>query len=399
MPVLLIAEKYPPVVGGGETHLEQLAIGLAAAKHEVTVATDGKGLRPSVDCRDGVRIVDLPGLADACSGLNCYRAVESVHRVLTTEAADVVHVINYVPALIVSWLRASVPVPLVFSSFETFIPSKRVFGLFDNFPLEMTLQRSLVQALRADLFVCGSAAYQRWAMEAGFDERIILTIPHSTDPARFAFAPRIREEFRAARRWSRDEFVFLVPARPVPRKRIEDVLTAAAAVLPKYPIRVVLTAPTGRLDTNYLQKLETLVRDHDLGRCVTWESGLSWREMPALYSACDAVILPSSNEGFAISLLEAMAASRPVIATAIEGPDEYLRHGTNGYVYPPADIDALTRTMIHVMTSDSTDIVKCALDLVRTEFSVTKMVERYSEAYSRLVQSSGGNSRSICEKQ
>ena len=233
MRVLMVAEKYPPLVGGGETHLEQLATGLAAAKHDVTVATDSRGSGPAQDFRDGVRIVDVPGLAEACNELNCYRALESVHRALTTEDADVVHVINYIPALILTWLRTSVQAPLVFSPFETFIPSERVFGLFDNFPLETTLQRSLSKGLHPDLLVCGSAAYRRWALAAGFDERIIRMIPHSTDAARFAFAAEVREEFRLTRRWSEDEFVFLLPARPVPRKRIEDVLAAAAAIFPK----------------------------------------------------------------------------------------------------------------------------------------------------------------------
>ncbi len=389
MRILLVAEKYPPIAGGGETHLELLATGLAAANHEVTVATDGKGLRPSADDRDGVHILDLPGLADACNELSCYRAVESAYRVLTTREADLVHVINYVPALILSWLRPSVQVPLVFSAFETFIPSKRVFGLFDDFQLEATLQRSLVQSLRADLLICGSAAYRQWALLAGFDERIVRLIPFATDAARFSFAPDTRKEFRANRGWSKDEFVFLVPARPIPRKRIEDVLAAAATIFGKYPIRVVLTAPTDRLDAAYLRKLEAQVRGSGIGRCISWERDLSWRDMAPLYSACDAVVLPSGNEGFGVSLLEAMAASRPVIATAIAGPDEFLRDGITGYVYPPADVDALAETMVHVMLSDSGGVVARALALVRSEFSVAKMVSRYIEAYSSLTHASG----------
>jgi glycosyltransferase involved in cell wall biosynthesis len=60
-----------------------------------------------------------------------------------------------------------------------------------------------------------------------------------------------------------------------------------------------------------------------------------------LLAACDLVVLPSLYEGLPLTVLEAMAASRPLIATDIPGTDEVVVHDENGLLVPPADPGAL----------------------------------------------------------
>ena len=53
---------------------------------------------------------------------------------------------------------------------------------------------------------------------------------------------------------------------------------------------------------------------------------------------CDALCVPSRNEPFGIVVLEAWSAGKPVIATMNGGPNEYVRHGVDGYkIYANAD--------------------------------------------------------------
>ncbi len=57
-----------------------------------------------------------------------------------------------------------------------------------------------------------------------------------------------------------------------------------------------------------------------------------------LYKACDAVCLPSRNEPFGITALEAWAAGKPVVASKNGGPDEFVWHNVNGLkIYPSTD--------------------------------------------------------------
>jgi glycosyltransferase involved in cell wall biosynthesis len=70
-------------------------------------------------------------------------------------------------------------------------------------------------------------------------------------------------------------------------------------------------------------------------------------EVARLYAACDLVALSSSNEGTPVSLIEALAASTPVVSTDVGGVRDVVRDGETGLLVPPGDVgafaDALTR--------------------------------------------------------
>lgn len=59
------------------------------------------------------------------------------------------------------------------------------------------------------------------------------------------------------------------------------------------------------------------------------------------YAACDLVVLPSRYEGLPYSVLEARAAARPVALSLVSGMEEFVRHGQDGWLFPPEDPDAL----------------------------------------------------------
>ncbi len=61
-------------------------------------------------------------------------------------------------------------------------------------------------------------------------------------------------------------------------------------------------------------------------------------ELIDLYKACDAVCLPSRNEPFGITALEGWAAGKPVVASQIGGPNEFIWHNVTGLkIYPQVD--------------------------------------------------------------
>jgi len=72
-------------------------------------------------------------------------------------------------------------------------------------------------------------------------------------------------------------------------------------------------------------------------------------DVPALLAAADALVLPSSIEGLPLVVLEAMAARRPVVATAVGGTPEAVVDGETGMLVPPGDIDALVRAIDAVL--------------------------------------------------
>jgi glycosyltransferase involved in cell wall biosynthesis len=72
-------------------------------------------------------------------------------------------------------------------------------------------------------------------------------------------------------------------------------------------------------------------------------------DTPYLMNIADAVILSSEWEGLPITLLEAMAASKPVIATSVGGIPELILHGENGYLVKHGDSEGLAQAAIQLM--------------------------------------------------
>jgi glycosyltransferase involved in cell wall biosynthesis len=70
-----------------------------------------------------------------------------------------------------------------------------------------------------------------------------------------------------------------------------------------------------------------------------------WTNVPAAMSDLDVVALSSLNEGTPVSLIEAAAAARPVVATRVGGVSSVVVDGVTGYLVPPNDPAALAQSM------------------------------------------------------
>jgi glycosyltransferase involved in cell wall biosynthesis len=71
----------------------------------------------------------------------------------------------------------------------------------------------------------------------------------------------------------------------------------------------------------------------------------SFKEVPQVLSACDLFCLPSFAEGLPKSVIEAMAAGLPVVATSVGGIPDVVRDGVSGFLVPPRDAGALERAL------------------------------------------------------
>jgi glycosyltransferase involved in cell wall biosynthesis len=110
-------------------------------------------------------------------------------------------------------------------------------------------------------------------------------------------------------------------------------------------------------------------------------------DVPELLAAADIFVLPSLYEGSSLAILEAMAAAKPIVATAIGGTDELIVDGRSGLLVPPADPQALAGALSQLLSSPELRVrlAEEARRRVEERFSASTMAARVSSVYDDLL--------------
>ena len=172
----------------------------------------------------------------------------------------------------------------------------------------------------------------------------------------------------------------LALARLEPEKGL-DVLLEAARLVPELDVVIAGTGSIrGALEAT-AARLGISSRVHFLG----------YRSDPAaLLSCADLFVLPSRVEGFPLSVLEAMAAGVPVVATNIGGTREAVEHEQTGLLVPPNDPVALAAAMRRVIgqPEEAARRASVARDRVRSELSTSAIATRVMTVYESVLRAS-----------
>ncbi len=120
--------------------------------------------------------------------------------------------------------------------------------------------------------------------------------------------------------------------------RIGDLLEAASIVRENLPGLKLTVAGDGPLREN----LERDATGLGLSQCVKFSGRLEQRQLADKLAASTVYVSTSPVEGTSISLLEAMASGCLPVATDIPANRDWIKHGVNGLLFPPGDVDALS---------------------------------------------------------
>ncbi len=110
-------------------------------------------------------------------------------------------------------------------------------------------------------------------------------------------------------------------------------------------------------------------------------------DLPAAISRLDLFVLPSSKEGLSITLLEALAASRPVVASNTGGVPEIIIDGETGCLVPPEDAPALARAIYKMIISpqDGARMAGAGRLRVKMLFSREEMLQKTARVYQEIM--------------
>jgi len=165
-------------------------------------------------------------------------------------------------------------------------------------------------------------------------------------------------------------------------KRVKDTIDVLKKVRGHHPAILLLVG-----DGPERPQLERLSRSEGLTDCVRFLGKQDAIE--ELLSISDVFLLPSANESFGLSALEAMACEVPVVSSNIGGLPEVNVHGETGYLCDVGDTKAMAKACCDIL--ESRDILnsfrKRALKQAQ-RFNIDEIVKRYEKLYKRVAQES-----------
>lgn len=100
-------------------------------------------------------------------------------------------------------------------------------------------------------------------------------------------------------------------------------------------------------------------------------------------AALDIAVLPSYREAQGLTILEAMALARPVVASNVGGIPEMVEDGRTGLLVPPHDAAALARAIARLLTDHpyADMLARAGHDMVHDRFCVELMVDAVENLY------------------
>ena len=330
-------------VGGPALHVTYLARGLAERGYETTlVAGDvapGEESMAFVADRAGVDIVRLPGLSRELSPVRDALAAWRLAKLIRRVRPDVVHTHTAKAGAVgraAAMLSGPRNRPVVVHTFHGHV-LRGYFGhagtmLFRS--IETALARATDRLIavspevRDELVALGVAPERKFS---------VIRLGIELEP-RVAFEGDVTE-VRRRHGIPRDAFVVGWFGRMTAVKRTDDLLTTLVALRDRRVDALLLLVGDGG-DRARLEQ-----RAHELGVarfCVF----LGYQEDVApWYAVCDAVALTSVSEGTPVTIIEALAAGRAVVATSVGGVPDVVDDGETGFLVPPGDIEGLAERL------------------------------------------------------
>lgn len=177
-----------------------------------------------------------------------------------------------------------------------------------------------------------------------------------------------------------DALIILMVGRLVPIKRVDRLLRAFAHLrAERSDARLYIIGDGSERGSAKRQAAELGIAD-----AVTFAG---WRaDTAAWYAAADFVVLTSDNEGTPLSLIEAAAAGRPAVATAVGGVADVVTDGSTGLLAPAFDEAALAAAMSR-MASDAglREQLGAAAPAAADRFGIERLVDDLERIYEQLL--------------
>jgi sugar transferase (PEP-CTERM/EpsH1 system associated) len=353
-------------VGGMERVVIDVINGLDQSRFDQVVCCLSRKGDAAWRLRDGAKCIDL-GKGDEADHLMALK----IARVIRGEAPDIVHS--------QSWSGVDAAIAKLIAGGVGLVHSEhgRNYPHISAEPLKRSIARRCLYHLADAVFAISNEARDYYCRETGFPRDRMRIIPNGIDAQRIdeAGAGGAREEFGIGP----DEFVIGTVARLDATK---DTITLARAFA-----RLYFSQASSKLkllvvgDGEQRMAIESFIAERGMNGAVVF-TGVR-HDVPRLLGAMDVFALSSLSEGMPITILEAMAARLPVVATNVGATPEMIEEGATGFLVEPKDEQALAERFARLCSNRALarQFGQAGRAVVEREYRLDSMLEKYTELY------------------
>jgi len=349
--------------GGAQESYTGLLLRLERARYDVRAVSLSAGSAVQRLRRLGVTVDVIEELDDETDDESAVRALAAY---LRRNEVDLVHAHMYRAEVVGTRAAIAAGTPVIMAT----VHSSRVRS-----PSEVAALAALTSQM--DRLIVPSASIVRKVRGEGREARYSV-IPNGVDLARFA-TPMGPCGIRRELRMPDDGLLIGVVARLEPEKGHRYLIEAMPRIVAASPSAWLVIVGDGSLDRELRAQAASLPRPARDRLAFTGRRD----DVSAVTADLDVAVLPSLREAQGISLLEAMARRRPVVASSVGGIPEVITHGLDGLLVPPGDPAALADA-VTVLLGDSDlrrTLGEAGHRTVAERFSIDAQVRRIEDVY------------------
>ena len=405
MRILMLAQFYPPTIGGEERHVRNLSLALAASGHAVSVATLWHKGEPEREMDQGVRIHRVRGTMQRLGALFSesgrrfappfpdVETMRALHRIVKQERPDIVHAHNWIVhsfTPLKSWSRARLVVTL--HDYSLLCVQKRL-----TYQEEVCSGPTLAKCLRCATDFYGAAkgplaTLANWTWGKAERRAVDMFLPVSQAVAQgthlaacgvpYRVIPNFvpdnvgllrNDDHELLAQLPRGEFLLFVG--DVRRDKGVDVLLKAyARSCTQVPLVII-----GRLGSDIAPQFPPGV--------IAFLQGWPHEAVMSAWKRSTVALAPSVwPDPCPTVAMEAMSLGRPVIASRIGGLADIVVDGESGLLVPPGDVEALSASIQHILGDPGRRNRMGAAAKQRViEFQARTVVPRIEQVYRELL--------------
>lgn len=203
-----------------------------------------------------------------------------------------------------------------------------------------------------------------------------LIIRHGIDWKVMVNVAKVRKRFKIKQK----EIVFGMVGRLVYPKNPLMFLEAAKIVSQSHQEAKFILIGGGPL----FDKCKSFIRDNKLGDKISILGEKTPGETREILSSFDVFVLISESEGSPVTIIEAMFAGLPIIASNIKGVSELVTEGQNGFLVKPDSIEDLVKKMVYFIKNpmEIKKMGRGGQDIAKKQFTLEQMIQSYERLYN-----------------